>query len=147
MDLYIWGDAARSNRTASRGLPKRCLRLIVCAASLVECVDARNLPRSSNLKLNEQGVSMHLYLLYLIYGWGIATWVLMLIIWRPDPPPSWLGTYLLISVAGILGGVGGGLAAAAVESNPMPGIVAALAGASILVGIARAVSGATTAAR
>jgi hypothetical protein len=90
---------------------------------------------------------MHLYLLYLIYGWAIATWVLMLIIWRPDPPPSWLGTYLLISVAGILGGVGGGLAAAAVDSNPMPGIVAALAGASILVGIARAVSGATTAAR
>ena len=84
---------------------------------------------------------MHLYLLWAIYGWGISTWLLMRVIWLPDPPPNWLGSYIVISAAGILGGVGGGMIAALVNSDPVPGVVGAFTGALVLAGLARAVMG------
>jgi len=90
---------------------------------------------------------MHLYLLYLIYGWGITSLILMLVIWQKDPPSYGFGSYVLFSAAGILGGIGGGIAASAVESDPMTGIAAALSGALILVGVARLVSGSMTTTR
>jgi uncharacterized membrane protein YeaQ/YmgE (transglycosylase-associated protein family) len=67
----------------------------------------------------------------------------MRIFWLPDPPPDWVSKYLTVSIAGIAGAVLGGLLITRVESNPMPGISgiwAALAGASILVGLVRGVT-------
>ena len=87
------------------------------------------------------------YLLWAIIGWGLSSAVLLRVFWMPDPPPDWLRSYLAASFAGIVGGIGGGLAASLVQSDPMPGIVGAIAGALAFVAIVRGISGATSAAR
>ena len=76
-----------------------------------------------------------LWLLWALTGGAIATWV-MLIIWRPDPPPDIFVRFAGIFVAGVVAGVLGGAVVnnAFVSGDPMPGIVAAGALALIVSG-------------
>lgn len=79
---------------------------------------------------------MQFYALWALIGFGLAPWVMM-IFWRPDPPPDSWGRYILVSVVAAAGAILGGVIGSYASSNPMPGIISAIAGASILVGGAR----------
>jgi uncharacterized membrane protein YeaQ/YmgE (transglycosylase-associated protein family) len=75
--------------------------------------------------------------LWSLIGWGLASWVIVLLT-LPDPPPDAWGWFFKVSVAGILGGLAGGfIVRSLVSSDPMPGflaltLVGAAAGASIV---------------
>jgi hypothetical protein len=79
---------------------------------------------------------MQFYVLWALIGFGLAPWV-MIIFWLPDPPPDSWGRYILVSVVAAAGAVVGGVIASYASSNPMPGIVGAIAGASAFVGVTR----------
>ena len=88
---------------------------------------------------------MQIYVYWALIGLGLAPWVMM-IFWLPDPPPDSLARYLVVSLVAAAGALFGGVVSSFVSSNPMPGIVGALAGASAFVGVARNVGGRGTAA-
>jgi hypothetical protein len=89
---------------------------------------------------------MHPYILWLLIGWGLSSWVLMRVFWLPDPPPDWLGRYVTVTVLGIAGAMAGGYAVSLVISDPMPGIFGAAAAALIPIGLFRGLSGRAAAA-
>ena len=76
------------------------------------------------------------WLIYAIVGWGLAQWVVVLRS-LPDPPPDPM-SWVVTSLAGVVGALVG---AAVVRhaSDPMPGmaILGAIAGALVLLGVAR----------
>ncbi|HEV2490927.1 MAG TPA: hypothetical protein VGT03_14065 [Candidatus Acidoferrales bacterium] len=63
-----------------------------------------------------------LLLLWALTGGAVASWV-MILIWKPDPPPNIAGKFIGILVAGAIGGLIGG---------PMLGMTGAVAVASIV---------------
>ena len=69
--------------------------------------------------------------LWALTGGGIATSI-MIRIWLPRPLP--IIRYFSILIAGIVGGIVGGYLVHNSASDPMPGIVAAVAGGLILSG-------------
>lgn len=85
---------------------------------------------------------MRHWILSALVGWGLASWVLMRVIWLPDPPPDAFGKFITTSIAGIVGGLLGGAAVGTLASDPMPGVtlVGALAGAMVVVAGLRALS-------
>lgn len=87
---------------------------------------------------------MNQWILWAVLGWGLSSAFLMRVIWLPDPPPDRVSKFLIASVAGILGGVAGGWAAANfAASDPMPAHLAlgALAGSAIFTAAFGAFSG------
>ena len=90
---------------------------------------------------------MHFYIMWALFGWALSSWALMRIFWLPDPPPDWIGRYITVSIAGILGGAGGGALVSRMVLDPTPrvSIIGAFAGAMVLVGILRGVFGARAA--
>ena len=100
---------------------------------------------------------MNYALLWALIGWGLASWVIVLLT-LPDPPPDAWSRFIKTSIAGIIGGLIGGSAVRGLfssdpmpglsGSNPMPGLIAAtivgaaagalvIAGASALIGRGR----------
>lgn len=71
---------------------------------------------------------------YVLFGGGIASWLMMRIKWLPDPPPPdvWR-RYLVVLVAGIVGGVVGGLLGN-VGQWPFYPVIGAASGSTILTG-------------
>ncbi len=75
----------------------------------------------------------YLYLAFLGWGLSMAFWMH---IWRPDPPPDALRSFIMTSIAGIAGSLAGSAIFGVASSDPMP----ALAGSLIVVAGLRAVS-------
>ncbi|HUI61379.1 MAG TPA: hypothetical protein VLX90_14210 [Steroidobacteraceae bacterium] len=90
---------------------------------------------------------MHFYLLWGLFGWSLSSWAMMRIFWLPDPPPDWMGRYIVVNLAGIIGGMGGGALVSRIvlDSTPRVSIIGAFAGSMVLVGILRGVFGARSA--
>jgi len=82
---------------------------------------------------------MQIYTYWVVIGWGLAPWVMM-IFWLPDPPPDSWGRYIVVSLAAAAGAVFGGVVASFASSDPIPGVVGALAGASAFVSVIRLLS-------
>lgn len=76
-----------------------------------------------------------------LIGWGVSSLILMRIFWLPDPPPGAFAKWIIVSGAGVAGGVLGGLVANYASAEPMPGIFGAIAGSLVLVGLVRASGG------
>lgn len=74
-----------------------------------------------------------LLLLWALTGGAVASWV-MILIWKPDPPPNIAGKFFGILVAGVIGGLIGGVLmhAVAAEPDPHPWIIGAVTVASIV---------------
>jgi hypothetical protein len=69
-------------------------------------------------------------ILWALVGWGLASWVIILLS-LPDPPPDIWKRFVVLSIAGIVGGLVGGLVVnGAISSDPMP----ALAGSNPMPG-------------
>lgn len=83
-----------------------------------------------------------LLLLWLITGGGLSIAVMMHF-WLPDPPPPDVFVrFIEVLVAGAIGGVASGylVHGSLASSDPMTGIVAAVAGGLILSGLVVALS-------
>jgi hypothetical protein len=92
-----------------------------------------------------EGENMDTYAiaLWALLGFALSTWFMMHI-WLPDPPPDIFGKYILILVAGAVGGVVGGYLA---HSSPalngtISTIIGAIAGGLFLSGAVGFLSGA-----
>ncbi len=81
---------------------------------------------------------MYHYVLLGFVGWGLSS-AFWMHIWRPDPPPDALHSFISTSLAGILGSMAGGAVHGVVSSDPMPALASVLAGSLIAVGGLRAV--------
>jgi len=99
--------------------------------------------------------------LWALIGWGLASWVIVILTLPDPPPPDLWGRFVRVGIAGIVGGIAGGAIARALVgsdpmplltgSTPMPGIVlATLVGAAagaLVIGSGVAIAGRTRAAR
>jgi hypothetical protein len=81
----------------------------------------------------DKAMASSLLLLWALTGGAVASWV-MILIWKPDPPPNIAGKFFGILIAGVIGGVIGGalMHAVAAEPTPQPWIIGAVTVASIV---------------
>jgi hypothetical protein len=81
--------------------------------------------------------------LWVLLGFALSTWVMMHF-WLPDPPPDISGKYVLVLVAGAVGGVIGGYLARSspLSIGPLGSIIGATAGGLFLSGAVGFFSGA-----
>lgn len=82
----------------------------------------------------------NLIALWILTGFAVATWVMMLI-WKPDPVPFSAGKYVGILLAGGVGALAGAFLVHRRSSDPMPAIVGAAAGGLFLSGAVRLFTG------
>ena len=69
--------------------------------------------------------------LYAFFGAAFTSWLMMRIIWMPDPPPFVKGKYLPLILAGAVGGLVGGYLGA---DNILVSLIGAGSGSAILTG-------------
>ncbi|HEV2297118.1 MAG TPA: hypothetical protein VGR72_01205 [Candidatus Acidoferrales bacterium] len=60
-----------------------------------------------------------LWLLWILTGGAVASWV-MIHIWLPDPPPNIAGKFIGMLIAGVTGGVLGGFLMRSISADPVP---------------------------
>ena len=64
----------------------------------------------------------HVGCLWIVTG-GAISMAIMIRIWLPDlPPPPFLAKFITVFVAGVFGGILGGVGFGSHGSNPMPGV-------------------------